>query len=112
LKRLRYALDFFGEVFKNDDKKEFVKRLKRLQDDLGGMNDVAVAETMLARFAGVGAGAADAAPLPQGRLAFAAGGILGWHRRRAAEVELHLLRDWQAFARAKPFWLREPVPAR
>jgi CHAD domain-containing protein len=113
LKRLRYALDFFAGVFKNDDKKEFVKRLKRLQDDLGRMNDVAVAETMLARFADLGAGALDAAALSaQGQLAFSAGGILGWHRRRAAEMELHLLKDWEAFARARPFWLLRQGPAR
>jgi CHAD domain-containing protein len=52
LKRLRYALDFFGGVFEGESKKKFVKRLTRLQDDLGRMNDVAVAETMLARLVG------------------------------------------------------------
>jgi inorganic triphosphatase YgiF len=47
LKRLRYALDFFGNVFNGEPKKKFIKRLARLQDDLGRMNDVAIAERML-----------------------------------------------------------------
>jgi triphosphatase len=109
LKRLRYALDFFGGVFDGEAKKKFVKRLARLQDDLGRMNDVAVAEAMLAQLVGVaGEGSrAAATAASQGQLAFAAGGILGWHRRRAAEIDTHLVKDWDAFARAKPFWLSE-----
>ena len=80
LKRLRYALDFFGGVFESEGKKKFIKRLARLQEDLGRMNDVAVAETMLARLVGVASDGPAAAEPPQGQLAFAAGGILGWYR--------------------------------
>ena len=53
LKRLRYALDFFSDIFDGEQKKKFVKKLTRLQEDLGRMNDVAVAETMLASLVGV-----------------------------------------------------------
>lgn len=121
LKRLRYALDFFGRVFKSDAKKEFDKRLRRLQDDLGAMNDVAVAETLLAQFAGVApsevAAAAPAVAVTavngqDGQLAFSAGGILGWHRRRAAETEIHLQKDWDAFVRARPYWVSELASVR
>ena len=51
------------------------------------MNDVVVAETMLARLIGVAGDGSEPAALvaPQGQLAFAAGGVLGWHRRRVAE---------------------------
>jgi CHAD domain-containing protein len=106
LKRLRYALDFFSDIFGDERKKKFMKKLARLQDDLGRMNDVAVAETMLAQLVGVaGDGSEPAAPAaPQGQLAFAAGGILGWHRRRAAEIDLQLVKDWNAFVHAEPFW--------
>ncbi len=105
LKRLRYALDFFSDVFESEQKKKFVKKLTRLQDDLGRMNDVAVAETMLARLVGVSDEAEHAkAAAPSGQLAFAAGGVLGWHRRRAAEMDIRLVKDWKSFERAKPFW--------
>jgi len=51
------------------------------------MNDVVVAETMLARLIGVAGDGSEPAALmaPQGQLAFAAGGVLGWLRRRVAE---------------------------
>ena len=75
------------------------------------MNDVAVAETMLARLVGVAGDGLAAAEPPQGPLAFAAGGILGWHRRRAAEIDLQVVADWNAFVSAEPFWAREQKSA-
>ncbi len=109
LKRLRYALDFFGGLFDGEPKKKFLKKLTRLQDDLGRMNDVAVAEAMLARLVGIGSDASEPATCsaPREGLAFATGGILGWHRRRAAELDVRLIEDWNAFVLAKPFWRHE-----
>ena len=75
------------------------------------MNDVAVAETMLMRLIGVAADDGPESVRPTaspGKLAFAGGSVLGWHQRRAAEIEPRLIKDWHSFARAKPFWLRAP----
>ena len=91
------------------DGREFFKELARLQEDLGSMNDVAVAEAKLARLVGIsptafrhGRGIGLI-----GKLTFAAGCVLGWHRRRAAEIDERLVKHWHAFARAKPFWQGE-----
>jgi triphosphatase len=109
LKRLRYALDFFGNVFDGKPKKKFVTRLARLQDALGCMNDVAVADKMLAQLVEIASnGSTPTVPVAwRHHLSFAAGGIRGWHRRRAAEIDLQLVNDWNAFVRSKPFWANE-----
>ena len=106
LKRLRYGLDFFGNLFDGSGKKKFMKRLARLQDDLGRMNDVAVAERMLAQLIGIerdGTGSTGRIA-PKTELSFATGEILGWHRRRAAEIDSQLVNDWNAFVHSKQFW--------
>jgi hypothetical protein len=74
------------------------------------MNDVAVAEARLARLVGVSADDGSdmvAASALSGKLTFAAGCVLGWHRRRAVEIGERLVEDWHAFARGKPFWQSE-----
>lgn len=43
-KKLRYAAEAFAPLFDEDRARSFVKRLKRLQDELGGLNDAAVAQ--------------------------------------------------------------------
>ena len=47
LKALRYLTDFFGPLWPGRRQKRFLKRLKRLQDALGTLNDLAVAEDRL-----------------------------------------------------------------
>jgi inorganic triphosphatase YgiF len=114
LKKLRYAVDFFEGVFDEERTRKFFKKLARLQEDLGGMNDVMAAEALLARLIGVTAdgGVEPIAPsASQAKLVFAAGRVLGWHRRRAAEIDARLIKDWHAFVRAKPFWLGEATDA-
>lgn len=54
-KKLRYAVEFFAPLFDRTksvrkDQKAFLKALKALQDDLGALNDLAMAPALLARF--------------------------------------------------------------
>jgi CHAD domain-containing protein len=102
LKRLRYALDFFVNLFDGRSKKKFIRKVTRLQDDLGRMNDLSVARGTLAALVestgGDGAASGNS-------LAFVAGGVLGWHQASAAAAERRLVKDWYAFAGVKPFWI-------
>ncbi|MFW5893539.1 MAG: CHAD domain-containing protein [Verrucomicrobiota bacterium] len=74
IKKLRYACEFFRSLYskKNIDKR--LKRLKRLQDYLGELNDIANlparAEMLLAT---------PSAEKPESSLAYAAGLLVGWH---------------------------------
>ncbi|MEZ5933060.1 MAG: CHAD domain-containing protein [Alphaproteobacteria bacterium] len=95
LKKLRYALEFFAPLFQKTAVKPFVGSLKTLQNDLGHLNDVAVARTLL-----------DDLTAKPGKtdLRRAAGMVIGWHARGVADLEPKLIRDWSAFARRSPFW--------
>ncbi|MGI9502590.1 MAG: CYTH and CHAD domain-containing protein, partial [Geminicoccaceae bacterium] len=70
-------------------------RAKALQEDLGLLNDVAVAETLLADLL--------ARPGKQDIKA-AAGVVIGWHAHAVAAIEPDIRRDWKAFASAPSFW--------
>ena len=47
-KKLRYALEFFGSLYPEDDMALLVRQLKRLQDILGDFNDLSVQQQLLA----------------------------------------------------------------
>lgn len=48
-KKLRYAAEAFAPLFDPSAGKAFIKRLKTLQDDLGALNDAAVAQELVSR---------------------------------------------------------------
>jgi triphosphatase len=106
LKRLRYALDFFSSLFDGGVKKKYMRRTARLQDGLGRMNDLAAARRLLAQLAGLADDGCQPREAVPGTLAFTAGGILGWHRRDAAQTDRRLVKDWSAFVQSAPFWSR------
>ena len=49
-KKLRYLMEFFGPVFPQDDFRDILKPLKKLQDSLGLFNDMAVQQARLLSF--------------------------------------------------------------
>ena len=98
VKKLRYAIEFFGSLFDGAEVKAFAKRLSSLQDDLGYLNDVAVA----AHLAGE---VAEAARAPEREPLHAAEGLLiGWHGHSVAVHEDDLVRDVKSVLGAKRFW--------
>ena len=100
LKRLRYATEFYGPLYKKKVVKRYLAHLKRLQDLLGALNDVAQVRSVLARLI------ADESTTPhtQADLCFAAGLINGWHRAGAERIGKKALRRWDKFKRQDPFW--------
>ena len=97
LKKLRYATEFLQALYPEKGTKPYLAALKELQDDLGHLNDVAVAEQLIGKV--VARAGADAADLRAG-----GGLVLGWHARGVADLEPMTVRAWKAFARKEPFW--------
>jgi len=94
-KKLRYSIELLGSLFDQDDQREFMKPLKRLQDDLGYANDVRVAHDILPELC---AGAR------RGAVARAGAKVLDWHEQRLAIAEQNLRKRLRQLNRAEPFW--------
>ena len=89
LKRLRYGGDFFADCFPAGAVGPFLKRLGKLQDTLGELNDLAVAHTLLAELHG------DRQHVRR------------WLAHRERRLIALLSREWMAFARMHPYWRAE-----
>lgn len=100
LKKLRYAAEFYGPLYKRKKVKRYVDKLKELQDILGEINDAAQVRTTLSSLTAPTATAAHA----QADLFFASGLINGWHCARAARLSKSALEHWDAFRHTEPFW--------
>jgi CHAD domain-containing protein len=94
-KKLRYTMELLGSLFDQDDLQRFMKRLKRLQDDLGYANDVSVAKDILAELC---SGAR------RGPVARAGARLLEWHEKAIAKAERKLRKRLNRLTRTAPFW--------
>jgi inorganic triphosphatase YgiF len=98
LKKLRYAAEFLRALFPEAAAERTLKRLARLQDTLGHLNDVAVMERQLDRIAEfLGA---EWGPKQQR----AAGFVAGWTALLAEHRLAELDKQWKDFRRSQPFW--------
>jgi triphosphatase len=95
IKKLRYASDFLASLYDEKAARAALRRLSRLQDILGAMNDAATVASLAAQgFAGAsGAAAREARGL-----------VLGWSGGRAAGLKRELKGQWKAFHSAGKFW--------
>ncbi len=95
IKKFRYAADFFAALYDENAARAALKRLSRLQDILGAMNDAATVASLAARgFGGMSGAAAREAK----------GLLLGWSRGRAATLRRELKGAWKEFRDAGKFW--------
>ncbi len=112
VKKMRYAADAFAPLYGKKKAGRFLKGLAGLQDGLGAMNDAVVAKGLLADLIEARAarqtreGACENAAIEseRARLSYAAGCVLGWRRRQAADLNIALHKEWRRFRKTKPFW--------
>lgn len=100
IKKLRYAMDYLQSLYGVASKKAYLSSLAALQDDFGHLNDVAVAETLLAEIVAM----PQKSTTRRAQIRSAAGLVLGWHARGLHDGEGKLLSDWDRFASAGKFW--------
>ncbi|PWT90272.1 MAG: inorganic triphosphatase [Proteobacteria bacterium] len=100
-KKVRYAAEFFRDVFPNrraaKRRKKFLSALEPLQDALGDLNDIAVHEQRMEAL-GLGRGRTNR------KEAFAAGVLTGQEDARAVPAMEAGREAYADFARCKPFW--------
>jgi CHAD domain-containing protein len=95
IKKFRYAADFFAGLYEAGTARQALRRLARVQEVLGAMNDAATAASLVAEgFDGA-----------RGRRVLEAKGILlGWSRGRAATLRRELDGAWKEFRATERFW--------
>jgi len=80
IKKLRYATEFMGSLFRSGAVKPFRDAVARAQDDLGALNDVTVANRILKETVFRAQQASDG-PMAATERAWGAGLVVGWHQR-------------------------------
>ena len=90
-KRLRYGAELFAPLFSQRSTTKFLRRLSRLQEQLGLLNDGAVAAGLMRELGAPGRG-------------FGAGLVQGAISARAAGARAEIARSWRKLRRAERFW--------
>ncbi len=93
IKRLRYALEFFGSLFDGREVRRFLDGLAGLQDFLGNLNDLSVAQRLITTL-----GKADA-----GR-AYAEGVLTGFYGASLERKRKSLRSQWAEVLVQERFW--------
>jgi CHAD domain-containing protein len=95
LKKLRYATELFGSLYDPGEIRHFVQRLKRLQDDLGDVNDVRAGRAIVASLVRPGS---------RSGVAQAGRRVLAWHKQRLARNEHRLRHHLRELRNTDGFW--------
>ena len=92
-KRTRYAAEVFAPLFSGRHAPRYLRRLARLQQALGVLNDGAVADGLLGELGGA-----------RGRHAHASGIVTGFIAYRGASIRPSIEAAFEKFRRTEPFW--------
>lgn len=91
IKKLHYAVRFFGSLYASDKVHKYLKYLSQLQTELGELNDINVAQTL---FDPVGL-----PPRAPARLI-----LNGWYAAQRRNYLKKLAKTWVAWSTQKNFW--------
>ncbi|MEQ9607828.1 MAG: CYTH and CHAD domain-containing protein, partial [Kiloniellaceae bacterium] len=99
VKKLRYTTEFFRGLYPAKREKAYLAALRDLQESLGHLNDVAVAEHLLVDLT-------EASPPGSGarQLERAVGKVIGWYARALLDFEPEMRDTWKSFAATAPYW--------
>ena len=99
LKKLRYTAEFFRSLYRKKRERAYFHVLAQLQDSLGRMNDIAVADHLLERLSALRKDrrASD-------HLQTAIGIVSGWHAHSAITSENEAETNWREFCDCDAFW--------
>lgn len=98
VKKLRYATEFFCDLYPDKATRRYIAALKDLQEALGDSHDVMIAADLIAQLEGQ----AKAGRGPElGRIIDQ---LRGWATARIEDNRERLESAWRPFARLKPFW--------
>ena len=90
-KKLRYATEFFADLFGKKRARAYRAALMQLQDTLGALNDASVAARVAREIAGPASTTAAT--------------LQGWVAAQSVQADA-LAAAWRDFSRCKPFWER------
>jgi CHAD domain-containing protein len=96
-KKLRYAAEFFGSLYAEEQVAAYVGALRDLQDMLGVLNDAAQTERLTGEAARAHAQSADAQIVAA---------VSEWEAQRIARMLNRYGKRWRAFDDARRFWRR------
>ena len=99
LKKLRYTAEFFRSLYPKKQAKPYFRALAQMQNCLGHMNDVIVAEHLLERMT-----SAHQHQRVFAHLLTAAGTVIGWHARGASTAAQEAEENWGKFCDVGCFW--------
>jgi triphosphatase len=101
LKKLRYGVEFLGDLFPGKAARQYRKAAAALQDMLGRLNDQAETRNLLAMLV---AGSPAKPVAERQALERGVGFILGWQAQGTAEARDEAVEAWTAFIHQRPFW--------
>ncbi|MEZ0236630.1 MAG: CHAD domain-containing protein, partial [Methylophilaceae bacterium] len=94
-KKLRYAAEFFASLYPTEQTRPYLRRLARMLDTLGELNDMAVTDRLIARLMGSRPGKAlGEVPLI----------VKGWNALSTQRQLKKLKADWNRLSDTRPFW--------